>query len=106
MQFREQFAISSITRFELGRFRSDLKLAKSRWLLDEFLLEVPTLEFDAIAADVAAATYRDLAAKGEPIGITDSMLAGHALAEDLTFVTNNQKHFSRVPGLRLRNWLE
>jgi len=52
MQFGQQFAISSITRFELGRARQELKLDRSRQLLDSFLNEVPTLDFDEQSADV------------------------------------------------------
>ena len=42
---------------------------------------------------------------GTPIGANDLWLAAHALAEDLTLVTNNEREFRRVPGLRVENWL-
>lgn len=41
---------------------------------------------------------------GEPIGVADSMIAATALANDLTLVTRNQKHFKRVRGLRIAGW--
>ena len=34
----------------------------------------------------------------------DTMIAGHALALDATLVTNNQKHFQKVAGLKMENW--
>ena len=34
----------------------------------------------------------------------DMQIAGHALALDLTVVTNNMKEFARVEGLRVENW--
>jgi tRNA(fMet)-specific endonuclease VapC len=33
------------------------------------------------------------------------MIAAQALALNLPLVTNNQKEFSRVPALRLENWV-
>ena len=33
------------------------------------------------------------------------LIAAHALALDLTLVTANEREFSRVPDLRIENWL-
>lgn len=46
----------------------------------------------------------ELERKGTPIGPLDTQIAAHALALELTLVTNNQREFKRVPGLRLENW--
>ena len=43
--------------------------------------------------------------RGTPIGSNDLLIAAHALALDLTLVTDNVDEFDRVPGLRLENWL-
>lgn len=43
---------------------------------------------------------------GTPIGPNDMLIAAQALALDLTVVTGNVREFSRVPGLRVDNWLE
>ena len=34
------------------------------------------------------------------------MIASHALVVNATLVTNNQRHFSQVDGLRLENWFK
>ena len=34
------------------------------------------------------------------------MIASIALRHNMTLVTGNTRHFSRVPGLRVENWLE
>ena len=44
--------------------------------------------------------------RGEPIGPNDTWIAAHALALDLTLITANTGEFSRVPGLRIENWLD
>lgn len=43
---------------------------------------------------------------GTPIGGNDLWIASHALAQDCTLVTNNQREFQRVQGLRLENWAD
>jgi tRNA(fMet)-specific endonuclease VapC len=48
----------------------------------------------------------DLHRRGRLIGPNDMWIAAHALALDLTLVTANTGEFSRVPGLRLENWLD
>jgi len=47
----------------------------------------------------------DLEKRGTPIGVNDLHIAGHARSEGLTVVTNNEKEFTRVSGLRVENWL-
>jgi tRNA(fMet)-specific endonuclease VapC len=43
---------------------------------------------------------------GQPIGGNDLLIAAHALALNLTLVSANVREFSRVPSLRVENWLE
>jgi tRNA(fMet)-specific endonuclease VapC len=56
----------------------------------------------------AARRYAEIRAElertGRPIGSSDLWIAAHALAEGLTLVTNNEREFGRVPGLRVENW--
>lgn len=46
----------------------------------------------------------DLGRRGELIGPNDLWIAAHARAADLTLVTNNEREFRRVPGLKVENW--
>jgi tRNA(fMet)-specific endonuclease VapC len=43
--------------------------------------------------------------KGTPIGANDTWIAAQALTINATLVTDNEREFSRVPGLMLENWL-
>ena len=57
-------------------------------------------------ADVIYGVVRvQLEEKGTPIGGNDLLIAAHALALNCTLVTNNEREFTRVEGLDLRNWL-
>lgn len=46
----------------------------------------------------------NLAKRGLPIGPFDCQIAAQALAQNLILVTNNEKEFNRVPGLKIQNW--
>lgn len=70
-----------------------------------FVETVVVLPFDQTAADRFGSVAADLAAKGAPIGELDTLIAPHALATQMTLVTNNTKHFMRVTGLKLENWV-
>jgi tRNA(fMet)-specific endonuclease VapC len=56
-------------------------------------------------ADRAANIHADLKSSGITIGTADEFIAAQALEVDATLVTNNTKHFERVPGLKLESWL-
>ncbi len=47
-----------------------------------------------------------LETQGIPIGANDTWIAAQALAIEAILVTDNEREFSRVPGLALENWLE
>ncbi|AFZ11658.1 PilT protein domain protein [Crinalium epipsammum PCC 9333] len=47
----------------------------------------------------------DLEQQGTPIGGNDLLIAAHCLSLGLTLVTNNVREFSRVPNLKVENWL-
>jgi tRNA(fMet)-specific endonuclease VapC len=45
-----------------------------------------------------------LEASGQPIGPYDMLIAAQALSKDLILVTDNEREFGRVAGLRIENW--
>ncbi len=68
------------------------------------LYDVLPLQKDVIADYTKMRTALERA--GTPIGPLDTLIAAHALALDVTLVTDNVREFSRVPGLRIENWLD
>jgi tRNA(fMet)-specific endonuclease VapC len=66
-------------------------------------LEVLALE---APADIRYGRIRaSLERMGRPIGANDLLIAAHALSLDFTLVTDNEREFFRVDGLRIENWL-
>ena len=47
----------------------------------------------------------DLMNRGQMIGPMDLLIAAHALSLGATLVTNNQREFKRVKGLKIENWV-
>lgn len=99
-------AISVITRAELRYGQTGMAPDdRRRPLIDSFFLRLPSLEWSVEAADIFGTLKDRLKRGGTPIGELDTQIAAHALAEDLILVTHNTKHFDKVPGLKLEDWM-
>jgi tRNA(fMet)-specific endonuclease VapC len=100
-----QIAISTITLAELeyGIARSHYP-DRNRIALLEFLLPFTILDFDQGASAEYGHIRSLLESKGRPIGPMDLLLAAQARSHGLVLVTNNEKEFKRVEGLRIENW--
>ena len=101
----EDVCVSAITYAELmhGVNRSS-RAAWNYVNLARFMCNFTILDYTPFAAEESGAIIAMLRKQGTPIGPMDSLIAGHAKAEDLTLVTNNIKEFARIPGLKLENW--
>lgn len=62
--------------------------------------------WDARAAEHFADLQTFLLNQGTPIGINDTLIAAHVLSMVATLVTNNVKHFGKVPDLEIVNWAD
>lgn len=103
---RRHMAISVITRAELRFGQMGLPPQdRRRPLIDGFLLQLPSMEWNSDAADRYGAIKHTLKTQGTPIGELDTQIAAHALAEKLILVTHNTRHFEKIPGLKLEDWM-
>jgi tRNA(fMet)-specific endonuclease VapC len=99
-----EVSISSITLAEL-RYGADLRRSRRlHTLIDTFVASIAVAPFEDEAADRFGSVAAALRHAGTPIGSLDTLIAAHALALGATLVTNNTRHFERVPGLRTENW--
>jgi tRNA(fMet)-specific endonuclease VapC len=98
-------AISVVTAFELevGALRSQGKHYSEAVRL--FIAELPVLPLEDSARAAYGQLRTALERRGEVIGAYDMLIAAHALALDATLVTNNEKEFKRVKGLKVENWV-
>jgi tRNA(fMet)-specific endonuclease VapC len=101
----EQLCISVVTYAELiyGVARSSSKRV-NRPIIEDFVRHLDVMDWDTEAADQYGVIRAELEAAGTPIGAMDMMIAAHAKSIKAVLVTNNQKHFSKVKGLKVDNW--
>lgn len=97
-----ELATSSIVLHEL--YFSAYKGDSRRAFNDLTTLSLEVLSFSDEDAIRAGEIRAYLQVRGTPIGPYDVLIAGQALARDLTLVTRNTSEFERVEGLRVENW--
>jgi tRNA(fMet)-specific endonuclease VapC len=82
-----------------------LKLGQNQFALSQFVAPLEILPYGDNAAQYYGKLRAFLEKQGTPIGSLDMLIAAHALSVNCTLVTNNEKEFSRVPHLRIENWI-
>jgi len=99
-------AISVVTEGEVRYGQACARLPRTLADRIEALLEgLQRLPLDSSVVAPYAALRATLRRKGQPIGPNDAWIAAHAIARQLVLVTNNEREFKRVPGLKVENWL-
>jgi predicted nucleic acid-binding protein len=103
----EQQFTSAITVGEMayGAYRSPSPEPLLRQLEERVWPNVRVLPFDRPAAETYGRLRAELERAGTPLSEPDLRIASIALTHDLTVVTGNVRHFARVSGLRVENWL-
>ncbi len=96
--------ISLITYYEIISGLLAKNALKQLMIFDEFIsgnLIVPMTEK---SARISSELYSTLRQDGKTIDDIDLFIAGIAIENDMILVTNNENHFSRIPGLTIENW--
>jgi len=100
-----QLCISSLTWGELicGAEKSQA-VERNLLQLEGFGARLEILGFGDNEATQFGQVKAELEKQGNVIGAYDMMIAGHARSQGLILVTNNEREFKRVSGLRTENW--
>jgi tRNA(fMet)-specific endonuclease VapC len=99
-----ELCMSALTLAELRYVADRRSSRKLHALVNTFAAAVEVVSFDEVAAAEYGRIGSLLAERGTPIGEFDVLIAAHAVALRCTLVTNNVRHFSKVPGLSVENW--
>ena len=101
-----EVVISAITAAELefGVVASGAEADRNRQALEQFLLEVPVVPFDRLAARAYGPVR--WATRLRRRDALDKLIAAHALALEVVLVTNNPSDFQAYPDLAIENWVD
>jgi tRNA(fMet)-specific endonuclease VapC len=104
-QHTGQICISSITLAELyhGAEKSE-RTEENIKAIEDFVSRLEVLGYEATSAAHYGDIRADLEKSGKIIGVNDLHIAGHARSTGLILVTNNEREFNRISGLRVENW--
>jgi tRNA(fMet)-specific endonuclease VapC len=102
-------AISVITVSEISEGIENIVEGKRKnqlfSALNYILSGLVTLEFNDESAWLYGKIRNNLRKIGQDIGAMDALIAAHAASQELILVTNNTKHFQRVSGLQIEDWV-
>lgn len=98
-----QMCISLVTLMELI-YGAEASAAVDLRDVEGFAARQDVLTYDEPAAVHTGQLRAELRRAGRPIGPYDEMIAGHARSRGFVVVTDNARHFERVPGLRVEKW--
>jgi tRNA(fMet)-specific endonuclease VapC len=103
-QYAETLNVSVITVAELRFGAEKAGRPKLSELVEAYLERLAILDWTDEVTSHYARIRSELERSGKPIGNMDLLIASHAVSQGMTLVTNNIKHFSNVPGLKVEVW--
>ena len=96
--------ISLITYYEILSGLSYKSALKQLEIFNDFVSENIVIPATEESCKISSDIYSELRIKGELIDDIDLLIAGIAIENELTLVTNNTNHFGRIRDLKLENW--
>ena len=101
---KNKIAICSVAYYEVMRgYDRDINRKKVE-VFNALCNDAERFNLDDKAIDIATDIYRYLSKRGQKIEDDDIFIAAITLANNATLITDNVKHFERVPNLNVVNW--
>jgi tRNA(fMet)-specific endonuclease VapC len=100
----ETLSVSVMTAAELRFGAEKAGRPKLAELVEAYLERLAILDWTNEVSGHYARIRSELERSGKPIGNMDLLIASHAVSQRMILVTNNLKHFSNVPGLKVEVW--
>ena len=100
----DQINVSIVTYYEILGGLKFKKADKKVSDFQEFINNNNIIHLSEESAKISSNIYADLRLRGITIGTSDILIAGVAIANDLTLITNNEKHFEPIQELKFENW--
>ena len=104
LQHHDLIEISIITYYEILGGLLAKNALKQLSVFEDFVVDNLVIPMTDNSAKISAELYSTLRQSGKIVDDIDLLIAGIAIDNDLTLVTNNENHFKRIPGLKIDNW--
>jgi len=97
--------VSAITLMELyyGAYKSQ-KIANNLAKVKAIENSLEIIPVNREMVEIFGVLKSDLEKVGKPLDDFDLILAATAMSHNLIIVTNNEKYFGRIDGLKMENW--
>ena len=79
--------------------------ANNRTVVTSFLATLPVIGLDEAAVQIFGEAKALLESQGQRLDDADLFIGAIAVARNATVVTGNQRHYARIPGVTLENWI-
>ena len=106
LSVHQHFHFSLITRYEILRGLESKQARTQIKTFHRFCEISHVLPVTDIVILKASEIYGVLHREGQLIGDADILIAATAIAHNIAVVTNNLRHFQRIQGLKIHNWLD
>jgi tRNA(fMet)-specific endonuclease VapC len=106
-RYLEEFSCINITIVTYYEILSGLHFIKANKKLEnfeKFCIGCKIFNVSKDSAEIAAKLYANLRHQGTPVDDIDLLIAGIAIKNNFTLVTNNDKDFGRIKTLKTVKW--
>ncbi|RLD58221.1 MAG: type II toxin-antitoxin system VapC family toxin [Bacteroidetes bacterium] len=100
----EVIEISIITYYEVVSGLLYKNALKQIEIFHEFVSENIVIPLTEESCKISGNIYSKLRQTGDLIDDIDLLIAGIAIENEMSIITNNENHFRRIPGLKVENW--
>lgn len=100
----EELAVCAVVYYEVMRGFDRMNPSRKQITFEQLYEKTKHLPLDEKSLNLAADIYRYLSKRGQKIEDDDIFIAAITLANDAVLITDNVKHFERVPNLKVVNW--
>lgn len=106
-QYLKEFDLINISIITYYEILGGLKFKRAEKQINEFedfITNNNIIHISEDSAKISGDIYASLRQRGITIGTSDILIAGIAMENGLTLVTNNEKHYELIQGLAIENW--
>ena len=104
LQRYDLIEISIVTYYEILSGLLAKNALKQIEIFEEFVIDNLIIPLTEDSVKISAELYSTMRQSGKIIDDIDLLIAGMAIENEMTLVTNNENHFKRIPGLKIDNW--